>query len=200
MVQPLDRGLALVADGEDAYALLNPAPPGQVDAYRTLSARSADLAGHAFKKDYLPLHQAFADRLSLERIQAMEEEIMQDRQSRLGAYRGFAVLGTEPGHDGSAVTSLRVDFEKASVFNRYIWEGGILRGIQNQPSLPPHRFVPISASEIVCWSLTEARAQKAAFGADRDGRPVLSLVAPTGPVVASKEQAATKTTPGARRE
>ena len=61
-------------------------PPPSGSGTSGSRARTADIAGRAFKGDPTGLHEALGGARSLEEIKEQEAELMRDREARLGAY------------------------------------------------------------------------------------------------------------------
>ena len=153
-VRVAEGGLELLASDPAGFTLLAGGPASERERYASLDARSADIAGRAFKGDPTGLHEAFGGRMGLEEIRQQEAELMRDREARLGPYRGSAVVGSSPRGEGRVETAVRVDFEKGSVYNRFVWgpRGGLL-GLQAGPEPPGARYVPVSETELVAFRL-----------------------------------------------
>ena len=125
--------------------------------------------------------------MPLEDLQEREAGMMRDRESRLGRFTGSAVLGTFARDESAAQTVVRLDFERASVFNIYIWGPQRLRGILGVPELPPVRYAPVSATEFRAFSLDAINLPPLIFGV-RDGQPVATLGEGPSAVVARRER------------
>lgn len=183
---------ALSADPEDeeALAALEPAStPAQAERLAKLSARTADIASRALKGDVAPLHQAFGGMgMSIDEIRRQESEMMRDRESRLGRFKGSAVLGSIPSGDQTAQTIVRLDFEKRSVYNIYVWGPARLLGIRAMPQLPAQRFVPVSDREFVAFSLERGAAGVRLAFENRGGETLLVIGDGQRAVVATKDR------------
>jgi CubicO group peptidase (beta-lactamase class C family) len=183
-VRAVEGGLELLAEGPAACALLASVPAAERERYERLGARTVDIAGRAFKGDPTGLHDALGGRRSLEEIKEQEAELMRDREARLGAYRGFALVFSAPYDEGRVETAVRVDFERGSVYNRFLWgPGDSLVGRQAGPEPPPGRYVPVSDRDLVAFRLSGGGAQqrRASFEADGDAT-TLVVPGPDGPL------------------
>jgi hypothetical protein len=151
-----------------------------------LTARTADISSRAFKGDVAGLHEAMGGDMPIDAVREQEAGMMRDRESRLGAFKGSAVLGTLPREGDTAQTIVRLDFEKASVYNVYVWGPQRLLGIRGMPQLPGFRFAPVSDREFVMFSVESGVGTTRLQFEDRDGGPVLVLTAAAGKVVARR--------------
>jgi CubicO group peptidase (beta-lactamase class C family) len=190
MLRAEPNALAAQPAGEEALAAL--LPPGSAelaDRLARTTARTADISARAFKGDVSGLHEAMGGGTPIEQVRRQEAEMMRDRESRFGTFKGSVVLGTIP-RDGDIVQSIvRLDFEKTSVFNVYAWGPMRLLGIRGMPQLPATRFVPVSDREFVVFSLDAESPAARLRVEDRDGEPVLVFeTAPGRTVVARREK------------
>jgi hypothetical protein len=146
-----------------------------------LDARTADIAGRAFKGDPTGVHEAFGGRLGLEKIREQEAHLMRDREARLGPYRGYAVVGSLPRGEGRVETVVRVDFERGPVYNRFVWgpRGGLLE-IQASPDPPGARYVPVSETEFVAFRLGDGDPQRRLSFEGDGGSAILVVPGPDG--------------------
>ena len=120
-VRAVDGGLEATGSEPAGFALLAGVPAAERERYERLGARTADIAGRAFKGDPTGIHEALGGRLGLEQIRQQEAELMRDREERLGPFRGFALVDASPYGEGRVETAVRVDFERGSVYNRFLW-------------------------------------------------------------------------------
>jgi CubicO group peptidase (beta-lactamase class C family) len=160
-VRAVDGALEVTAPRPDGFALLAGAPAARRDRIASLEAHTADIAGRSFKGDATGVHEAFGGRMGLDPIREQEAQLMREREARLGPYRGYAVVGSLPRGEGRVETIVRVDFERGSVYNRYLWgprDG--LQGIQASPSAPGTRYVPVSETAFVAFRLGESGPQR----------------------------------------
>ena len=183
-VDARERALEVSAADPAGFALLAAVPAAERERYARLDTRIADIAGRAFRGDPTGIHEALGGRLGLEEIRQQEAELMRDREARLGPYRGFAVVGSSPYGEGRVETVVRVDFERRSVYNRFLWgPRGTLVGLQAGPEPPGARYVPVSEREFVAFRLggSAGPERRLAFEGDGDAA-VLVVAGPDGPV------------------
>ena len=182
VVTAAEGGLGVAASDPAGFALLSGVRADQRERLERLAVRTADIAGRAFKGDPSGVHEAFGGRLGLEDVREREAGLMRDRESRLGPYRGYAVVGSELGGEGRVETAVRVDFERGSVYNVFVWgPAGGLQGIQASPDPPTARYVPLSETEFVAFRLGDSNPQpRLSFEAD-GGAAILVLHGPDGP-------------------
>jgi CubicO group peptidase (beta-lactamase class C family) len=178
-----DGGLAAEATEPLGFALLAGTPAAERERYARLDARTADIAGRAFRGDPTGLHEALAGRRGLEEIREQEAELMRDREQRLGPYRGYALVGSAPFGGGRVETIVRVDFERRSVYNRFLWDAqDALIGRRAGPEPPGARYVPLSEREFVAFRLggSPSPAPPLRFEGTGDAA-VLVVAGPDGP-------------------
>ncbi len=180
--------LAARADDREAMMALIPSPAGQAERYANLTTRTGEIAARAFRGDVAGLHEAMGGQMPIEDVKARESGMMRDREGRLGRFVKSTALATVSREDDTVQTIVRLDFEKASVFNIYIWGPRRLLGILGMPQLPAWRFLPLSARVFAAYSLEMGGAgQKLSFET-AGGETVLVLQTPAGPVMARKGQ------------
>jgi hypothetical protein len=148
-----DEALTATLRGPEAYAAWYGVVGEARARLRALDERTGRVAGRALEGDYDPLVAAVGDVTAAEEVRRNEAEVMEDRRSRLGGFRGYEVLGTAPVRDDLAATDVRLDFERGSVFNRYVWRGDRLLDVRAVPRLPALRLVPQSERELVAFDL-----------------------------------------------
>ena len=107
---------------------------------------------------------------------------MRDREARLGPYRGCAVVGSLPRGEGRVETAVRVDFERGSVYNRFIWgaRDGLL-GIQAGPEPVGMRYVPVSETAFVSFRLGDTGPQRRLSFEGSGETSILVLPGPSRP-------------------
>jgi CubicO group peptidase (beta-lactamase class C family) len=183
-VRAVDGGLEATGSGPAGCALLAGVPAAERERYERLGARTADVAGRAFKGDPTGIHEALGGRLGLERVRQQEAELMRDREERLGPFRGFALVDVSPYGEERVETVVRADFERGSVYNRFLWgpSDGLV-GLQAGPEPPGARYVPVSERELVAFRLGEGGgpARRVSFEGE-GGSAVLVVPGPDGPV------------------
>lgn len=183
-VRAVDGGLEATGSEPAGCALLAGVPAAERERYERLGARTEDVAGRAFKGDPTGIHEALGGRLSLERVRQQEAELMRDREERLGPFRGFALVDASPYGEGRVETTVRVDFERGPVYNRFLWgPRDDLVGLQAGPEPPGARYVPVSERELVAFRLGGGGgpARRVSFEGE-GGSAVLVVPGPDGPV------------------
>ena len=182
-------GRALVARASDAESFAALAPPpsaAQAERWAMLTARAADIAARSFKGDMTGLAEAMGGDMTVAEIRETEAGMMKDRESRLGAFAGSAVLGTSPLGDDTVQTIVRLNFAKASVYNVYVWGPRRLLGIRGMPQLPPVRLLPISEREFTTLMLGQETPGLRATFSEQAGETVLTLGSGPGAVIAKR--------------
>jgi CubicO group peptidase (beta-lactamase class C family) len=183
-VRAVESGLEIAGFEPVGFALLTGVPTAERERYERLGARTADIAGRAFKGDPTGIHEALGGRLGLEQIREQETQLMRDREARLGPYRGHAVVGSVPYGEGRVETAVRVDFERGSVYNRFLWgpRDGLV-GLQAGPEPPGARYVPVSEREFVAFRLGGGGSpQRRVSFEGEGGSTALVIAGPDGPV------------------
>jgi len=183
-VRAVEGGLEIATSEPAGFALLAGAPAGEGERYERLGARTADIAGRAFKGDPTGIHEALGGRLDLDEIRQQEADLMRDRELRLGSYRGHALVGSVPYGEDRVETVVRVDFEKGSVYNRFLWgpRDGLV-GLQAGPEPPGARYVPLSEREFVAFRLGGGGGSPPRVSFEGEGGSAVLVVAgPDGPV------------------
>jgi len=181
-------GPALTVRAEEAEVLssLYGAPAGPAaERVAALTARTAEIASRAFTGDVTALHAAMGGDLPPDDLRRREAGMMQDRERRLGPFRRSAVLGTVPGEEDTLRTIVRLEFEKGSVYNVYIWGPRRLLGVRGMPQLPAIRLLPTSSREFTSLVLGDGPAVLLSFE-ERDGETVLWLGGAGGGVPARR--------------
>ena len=181
-------GNALAARGNDPEAMtaLVPPPAGQAERFAQLTARTGDISSRSFKGDVTGLHEAMGGDMPLEDLKAREAEMMRDREGRLGRFIKSNALATVPRGDDTVQTIVRLEFEKASVFNIYVWGPRRLLGIQGMPQLPALRYLPVSDRSFVAYSIEMGGASQTLSFETSGGDTILVLQTTAGPVRARK--------------
>lgn len=183
-VRAVEGGLEVTASDPAGFALLAGVPAAERERYERLGARTADIAGRSFKGDPKGIHEALGGRKDLEQIRQQDAELMRDREERLGPFRGFALVDASPYGEGRVETAVRVDFERGSVYNRFLWGPGEgLVGLQAGPEPPGARYVPVSERELVAFRLGGGGGpQRRVSFEGEGGAAVLVIPGPDGPV------------------
>ena len=178
--------LAVRPRGEDAFAALAAVAPARAAQIAEFSKRTAEIAAKSFAGDVAPLHAAMGGNMPLEEVRAQEAEMMRDRESRLGTFKGSAVVGALPRDNETVRVFVRLDFETRSVFNVYLWSRQRILGLRGTPTLPPLRYLPVSDSEFAAFSLDGAGVERRLRFVERDGQARLVLGPAESPVEATK--------------
>ena len=181
-----DGALDVRPRGQEAFAALAALPPARAAWAAEVASRTAEIAAKAFAGDVAMLHDAMGGAMSLEEIRAQEADMMRDRESRLGKFRRSAVVGALPRDADTLRVFVRVDFEKRSVFNVYVWRGQRILGLRGTPTLPPLRYLPVSDTEFAGFSLDGGGIERRLRVSVRDGQPRLVAGTPAAPVEATR--------------
>ncbi|MFO7693695.1 MAG: serine hydrolase domain-containing protein [Vicinamibacterales bacterium] len=178
--------LAVTPEGQAAFSALAAASPAQAARLADLSRRTADIAAKSFAGDVAALHEAMGGGMNLEQMRAQEADMMRDRESRLGRFKGSAAVGAIPRDADTVRVFVRLDFEKRSVFNVYLWGPKRILGLRGTPVLPAFRYVPTGDREFAAFSLDGGGIERRFRFVDRDGQTRLVLGPPDAPVEAMR--------------
>src|SRR5262249_1054965 len=126
------KGDALDASlrGSDAYAAWYGAAGEARARLRPLDERTQKIAAGGAAGDYGLLAAGGGDDAQADEVRKSAEEAMSERRSRLGSVTKCEVLGSVPVRESVDVTDVRVDLEKGSAFDRYVWRGDRLRALR----------------------------------------------------------------------
>ncbi len=178
--------LAVRPRGEEAFAALASLSPARAAWAANVSKRTAEIAAKAFAGDVTLLHEAMGGALPIDAIRAQEADMMRDREARLGAFKGSAVVGALPRDAETLRVFVRLDFAERAVFNVYLWRGDRILGLRGTPVLPPLRYLPASESEFAAFSLDGGGIERRLRIVERDGQLRLVAGPPDAPVEAFK--------------
>jgi CubicO group peptidase (beta-lactamase class C family) len=176
--------LEVTPAGQEAFSALASASPAQAARLADLSTRTADIAAKSFAGDVTALHEAMGGGMNLEQMRAQEADMMRDRESRLGRFKGSAAIGAIPRDADSVRVFVRLDFEKRSVYNVYLWGPKRILGLRGTPVLPAFRYLPTGDREFAAFSLDGGGVERRFRFVDRDGQTRLVLGQPEAPVEA----------------
>ena len=176
--------LAVTPEGQEAFSALASASAAQAARLADLSRRTAEIAAKSFAGDVTALHAAMGGGMALEQIRAQEADMMRDREARLGKYKGSAVVGAVPRDAETVRVFVRLDFEKRSVYNVYLWGPERILGLRGTPVLPAFRYLPTGEREFASFSLDGGGVERRFRFVDRDGQTRLVLGPPEAPIEA----------------
>jgi len=169
------KALSIQPSGAEAFAALSAPSPGQAARLAEISARTADVSSRAFKGDVSGLHEAMGGQMPIEEMRSQGTNMMRDREARLGKFLGSAVLGVMPRDEDTAQAFVRLDFEKGSVYNVYVWGPRRILGIRGMPELPALRYLPTAEREFTAFSVEAGGTEHRLTFAERDGQTRLML-------------------------
>jgi CubicO group peptidase (beta-lactamase class C family) len=118
------EGDKLLADAAGPMTYLLSVTGDTVSSPRAAAAneKSAAIVAALVRGDVGPLHAALDEAPDTTELGRQERGMMADRVSRWGSFRSFAVLGTVPLPQGPVQTTVRVDFERGTATNIYVWD------------------------------------------------------------------------------
>ncbi len=181
IVASLKDRLAIFADGQDATGLLAGLGPESAAEAGRLNAAAAALAEATARGDSGPLAAAFGGRVKPAEIKARVEKMRQERESRLGAFKGVRVLGSVPApppagprrrvEPGESVSVVALEYERGTAYTRFVWVGeGLVGRDPDLPALPATEFRPVSASRFASYNLAAGSGTELGFELDDAGR------------------------------
>jgi CubicO group peptidase (beta-lactamase class C family) len=180
--------LSISPSNPEAFEALVPPSPGQSARQSEVVARTAAISAQAFKGDVSGLRDAMGGAVPIEELARQEAAMMRDRESRLGPFTGSAVLGAMAVGDDAIRVFVRLDFQKASVFNIYRWGPRRLLGLRGVPVLPPLRFFPTGDREFVAYSIEPGNPSHRFTVVDHPGGARLVLGRDAAPIEAVREK------------
>jgi len=172
--------------GEDAFAALAASSSAQAAHIADISKRTAEIAAKALAGDVTPLYEAMGRVIPQDQVRAQEESMMRDRESRLGKFRGSAVVGAFPRDEQAVRVFVRLDFEQRSVYNVYLWGPRRILGLRGMPGPPPIRYLPISDREFAMFSMDGGGFERRLRSVERDGELRLLVGPADAPIEAVK--------------
>jgi CubicO group peptidase (beta-lactamase class C family) len=180
-VTSLKDRLAVVTDGQEATSLLAGLGPEAAAEAERLNARALAIAEASSRGDYGPLAEAFGGRIPPGELKARNDKIRQEREARLGPFKGVRVLGTVPGQTprgprrsmepAESVTIIAHEFERGAAYSRFLWGPEGLVGARHFDAPPATEFRPVSATEFACYSLATDVSTGLTFEVDAAGHP-----------------------------
>jgi CubicO group peptidase (beta-lactamase class C family) len=172
--------------GQEAFSALAAASGARAERLADLSKRTAEIAAKSFTGDVTSLHEAMGGGMPLEDVRAQEADMMRDRESRLGKYKGSAVVGAIPRDEDTVRVFVRLDFEKRSVYNVYLWGPQRILGLRGTPQLPALRYLPTGEGAFAAFSLDGGGMERRLRFVTRDGRIRLVLGPADAPIEAAR--------------
>ncbi len=172
---PRYPGLAVAADGKDAFLLLAGAA-GDAGNHRE---RAAGMEGRLLKAleasrqgNYAPISEVFGVPLA----QAKEEvtSTWRNLEDRHGKFKAFELIGTG-GQAGRVTTYVRFQFENGAVVTEYGWGGTTVDTFRVLSKLPGGRFLPQSETALAAYDPRTGKVARIDFETGENGA-VLALV------------------------
>lgn len=180
-VTSLKDRLAVVADGQEATGLLAGLGPEGAAAAEAFNARALAITDASARGDYGPLAEAFGGRVRPGELKARNEKIRQEREERLGAFKGVRVMGTVPApaprgprrtmEPGESVTVVALEYERGTAYTRLVWgEEGLVGRDPDLNAPPATEFLPVSETGFASYSLAAGTGSEVRFELGPDGR------------------------------
>jgi CubicO group peptidase (beta-lactamase class C family) len=178
--------LSVRPEGQDAFSALAASPPAEAARLAELASRTAGIAARSFAGDVTLLHEAMGGGITIEQVRAQQANMMRDREARLGSFRGSAAVGAIPRDEETVRVFVRLDFEKGSVYDVYLWGPRRILGLRGTPVMPATQYRPTSEREFVAFSLEGGGVERRLRFIERDGQTRLVLGTPEAPIEALK--------------
>jgi CubicO group peptidase (beta-lactamase class C family) len=180
--------LSVRPGNQEAFSALAAATPTQEARLAELSTRTADIAAKAFAGNVTALHEAMGGGMPIENMQAQEADMMRDREARLGKYKGSAAVGAIPRDSDTIRVFIRLEFEKGSVYNVYLWGPKRILGLRGTPVLPALRYLPTGENEFAAFSLDGGGVERRLRFVSRNGQTRLLLGPADAPIEAVRQK------------
>lgn len=155
------------ADAKGLAALFGAQPS---ERYRKLEERTAAIIGDYVKGDYAQLQQAFITPADANRLATREQKTWQEWQSKHGAFKSFAIIGTTPEPMDDAAVNVRFDFERGAIVAQYVWFPRGLDGVRILDAAPGISFLPAGGAEFVNYRLLTGEIVRVKFATDNSAK------------------------------
>ena len=149
------EGERLLADpvGELAYLLTVTGDTASSPRATAANSASAAIVAALVRGDVGPLHGALDDAPDSAELGRQERGMMADRKDRWGAYRSFAVLGSVQLPRGPVQTTVRIDFERGTATNSYVWNAaGKIVDVGARP-YQSTELIPVGSGEFRSYNI-----------------------------------------------
>jgi CubicO group peptidase (beta-lactamase class C family) len=164
-----DDHLFVAGANEAGFHLLQGTARGNPEQMEKMSAQVNAMLEASAKNDHSLMHKAFAAALPYAQFKTRQENLWQQRNERLGAFKSVKILSTAPGQ-GGYVTTARLDFERGSDYAQFMWDGGgILRGIRPSMAAPGVSFYPQTATAFISFNLATGHSLSLHFKPQENG-------------------------------
>ncbi|MEO7969810.1 MAG: serine hydrolase domain-containing protein [bacterium] len=154
------------ADAKGLEALFN---SPTTERSQKLEARTSALVNGYVKGNYESLIEAMITRPDSQRFSARQQQQWKNWEAKYGGFKGFSIIGTTPEPMDDAAVNVRLEFDRGSVINQFVWFPRGLDGVRILDSAPGLVFKPSSATEFVSYNLATGTLLRATFNS-RDGR------------------------------
>jgi hypothetical protein len=160
-------GLNAASEDQESYGLLHGA---RGDSGARLNEKVTQMLEAASHGDFAAIAKNFpAARRPM--VEARQRDMWAQHAANYGPFRKSQVLGT--GADGPGMaTQARLDFERGTVFVRYLWSPeGEMMGMLIMDLAPATHYAPESEGGFVSFSLPGPQIQRLKFQMDASGAP-----------------------------
>ncbi len=148
------------ADAKGLEALFN---SPTTERSQKLEARTAALVNGYIKGNYESLIEAMITRPDSQRFAARQQQQWKNWEAKYGAFKGFTIIGTTPEPMDDAAVNVRLEFDRGSVINQFVWFPRGLDGVRILDSAPGILFKPSAATEFVSYNLATGTLLRASF-------------------------------------
>jgi CubicO group peptidase (beta-lactamase class C family) len=188
IVRASDNHLEIVGDGQSAISALDPMAARQERAFNDLNARTERMLLEAQDGRYDLLIEAMGAGPEKEQIKERHDLERNRRETQLGPWKDFHVLGTIRGPEARAVTIVREDHERGAVYLEYIRsQEGTVMGVHDSQAPPGLTFFPESSDALFAFDLESSQIARVGLVHDSSGAiGGLKLATIAGDVIASR--------------
>jgi CubicO group peptidase (beta-lactamase class C family) len=173
-VWPTDPGVELETSSWQVQAAVYGGAVTPIEKLRSMSRETDSIIQGIVDGDLRPLFKAYGEKPSLERLQQIYGERLENWEAEHGEVKGATVLGTLPDSRGFR-TWVRIDFANGSIYRAWAWRDGSLAGWGPRDGPPPQIFYPVGPSEFQSFSLAGGGSARLVFGKDNQGVSTLRL-------------------------
>lgn len=184
-VWPTGPGVELETPSWRVQAAVYGGAVAPIEELESMSRETGRIVKGIVDGDLRPLFKAWGEKPSLERLQQIYGERLENWEAEHGEAKGATVIGTLPDSRGFR-TWARIDFANGSVFQAWAWRDGSLAGWGPRDGPPPQIFYPVGPSEFASFSLAGGGSARLVFDKNEDGVPTLRIGTGSNSLVAKR--------------
>ena len=165
-----DGALTLTPLDAAAFVRFAPPPGPRAAALDAVTKRAQTIAEGIVKRDYHAVQEALDNKPPLAQVERRQTELRQNLETKHGAMKSAAVIGSAVQRDVLA-TTIRFDFEHGTAYLQLLWDGpNALVGIRTMDDLPSSVYVPIAPAKFANYDFRSGETRTIEFV---DGKLVL---------------------------